>query len=161
MTLPFWDETGEETKRNGVPAIFLQEKFTLDGVSIDNPLYSYEFPEGITDNVDADGLYTKARKYKTVRYPYSGLVGGENAIQITEMHNAQFTPAEAADNLNSNVQNWLNLEIEVTQKNSKGVDVTTTIPTGTRKKFEECLKAPNYTVFSNTTSAGAVTISLI
>jgi tyrosinase len=161
VTLSFWDETGEKTKHNGVPAIFLQEKFTLGRVSIDNPLYSYEFPETLTDNVDAVGLYTKARKYKTVRYPYSGLVGSENAIQITEKHNAKFTLAEAADNLNSNVQNWLNLEIEVTHTNPKGVDVTTTIPTGTRKKFEECLKAPKYTVFSNTTSAGAVSTSLI
>ena len=44
----------------------------------------------VTDNVDADGLYTKARKYKTVRYPYSGLLGVRTQYRLPKstMHNS-------------------------------------------------------------------------
>ena len=82
VTLPYWDETGQDTKVNGVPGIFLEPKFVLDGEVIDNPLYSYTFPQDIVDRVDQDetnletyNLYTKKKGYKTVRYPLSGLVG--------------------------------------------------------------------------------------
>ncbi|KAF8854520.1 Di-copper centre-containing protein [Acephala macrosclerotiorum] len=152
VTMPYWDETSEETLKSGVPTIFLWEKFPHPDFPepIDNPLFSYEFPVNITDNVDPNHLYTKAKTYKTVRYPLSGLVGTEKVMNASAAHNAQFTAAEASTALNSNVRNWLGQEIEVTVKGKK-----TNIKTGTFKKFDECLRAPNFTVFSNTTSAGA------
>jgi tyrosinase len=47
--------------------------------------------------------------------------------------------------LNQNVVNWLTSQIEVEGK---------IIPTNVKSKYIECLNAPNYTVFSNTTSSG-------
>lgn len=148
VTLPYWDETGEDTKTNGVPGIFLQPTFPLDGEIIDNPLYSYKFPQDIKDRIDQDpaDLYTKPKGYHTVRYPYSGLVGTTAEINATNQHNQQFTVAEANQLLSDNVKNWLGAEIHVNGA---------AVPTGTRMKFSNCLHAPNYTVFSNTTSAGA------
>lgn len=152
VTLPYWDETGEDTKVNGVPGIFLEPQFILDGEIIDNPLHCYTFPQNIVDRADQDptsktyNMYTKRKGYKTVRYPYSGLVGTDEAKVQTEEHNSKFTPEEAAEHLNANVQDWLNAGVWI-----NGVFN----PTGTRAKFEKCLHAPNYTVFSNTTSAQA------
>ena len=152
VTLPYWDETGRDTQEHGVPGIFLEQYFNLDGVDIANPLYSYKFPQNIVDRVDQDptqptfNLYTKKKGYSTVRYPYSGLVGTQAAAEASEKHNSLFKPQEAAVYLNQNVKNWLNAGITVDG---------TFIPTGTRLKFNNCLHAPNYTVFSNTTSAEA------
>jgi tyrosinase len=84
VTLPYWDETGPEIAKNGVPEIFLQPKFLLDGEYINNPLYSYKFAQNIVDNVSGDkSLYSKHKGYNTVRYPYSGLVGTEEARMAT------------------------------------------------------------------------------
>ena len=63
----------------------------------------------------------------------------------SKAHNEQYS-AEAAELLNKNVKDWLNYEIIVDGK---------PVPTNTRVKFDNCLHAPNYTVFSNTTSAQA------
>ena len=88
VALPYWDETGAETAAKGVPEIFLQPKFLLDGEYIDNPLYSYKFPVNIVDNVSGDNSqYSKHQGYDTVRYPYSGLVGTIEARMATLAHN--------------------------------------------------------------------------
>ena len=88
VTLPYWDETSAKTSAKGVPEIFLQPKFLLDGEYIDNPLYSYKFPVNIVDNVSGDkSLYSKHQGYDTVRYPYSGLVGTIEARTATLAHN--------------------------------------------------------------------------
>lgn len=86
-----------------------------------------------------------------MRYPLSGFIGTEKAMNASAAYNAQFTAIEAASALNSNVKNRVGQEIELTAKEKK-----TKIKTGTFKKLDECLRAPNFTVFSNTTSAGAV-----
>ncbi|CZR52648.1 uncharacterized protein PAC_02525 [Phialocephala subalpina] len=141
VTFPYWDETSEETLKSGVPTIFLWEIFPHPNFKdpIDNPLFSYKFPVNIP-----------ITRYQTVRYPLSGLVETEKALNASAAHNAQFTAAEAASALNSNVWNWLGPETEVTVKGKK-----TKIKTGTFKKFDECLKAPKLHGLHNTTSAGA------
>ena len=50
VMLPYWDETNEESLKNGIPWALTEEFFTLDGVQIPNPLRSFIFPQNITDN---------------------------------------------------------------------------------------------------------------
>ena len=91
-----------------------------------------------------DPNYSKPKGYETVRYPLSGLVGPAD-IAKTKAHNAQFPdPATNVQLLNQNIIAWLTSVIVVDGQ---------VIPTHVEKKFQDCLNAPNYTVFSNTTSA--------
>jgi tyrosinase len=149
VALPYWDETDDETRAHGLLGIFLTKVFQLDGKTIANPLYSYKFNAAVFDNLSPfpDADYSKPKGYQTLRYPYSGLMGPAD-IKATEVHNAHIDSLpEATINkyLNENVQNWLGFSIE----NHDGQ----VIYTGTRKKFAKCLEAPNYMVFSNTSSA--------
>ncbi|KAF8543186.1 common central domain of tyrosinase-domain-containing protein [Trichophaea hybrida] len=150
VTLPYWNETDKATEESGLPKIFLQKTFPLDGVNIPNPLYSYKFQAGVYDNLVTipDHDYTKPPEYQTVRYPWSGLVGTPDDVATTNVHNE--TLKQLGDDavnklLNDNVKNWLGFS--VTTSDGK------TIYTGNRVKYAKCLEAPNYTVFSNTTSA--------
>ncbi|HEU4885141.1 MAG TPA: tyrosinase family protein [Longimicrobium sp.] len=146
VTLPFWDETSPGSLANGIPWALTQPTFELDGVTIPNPLASFTFPLTIQDNVDANGEYTKPKGYQTVRYPLSGLVGNPADIAATKAHNAQYPdPEKNIQLLNQNIVNWLNSEITV--------DGTVVQPNGVHAQYVQCLDAPNYTVFSNTTSA--------
>jgi tyrosinase len=149
VTLPYWDEVGDETKEKGLPLIFLAKTFTIGGETFPNPLYSYKLVAGVHDNLgpipDAD--YSKPPGYQTVRYPFSGLVGPKD-IAATDAHNATMNAlGDDVTNgyLNGNVKNWLAFSIT----NHEGH----TFYTGARAKYRRCLDAPNYTVFSNTTSA--------
>lgn len=153
VMLPFWDETDAATLAGGIPSVLTAETFELDGATIPNPLKSFVLPEEIEDGYWGDNEngehspYFKPKGYETVRYPLSGLVGNEDDRAKTEAHNAEY--ADAAQNvelLNNNVRVWLH-----------GGDPTPTEPdpngVGIYAKFVACLSAPNYTVFSNTTSA--------
>lgn len=115
VTIPYLDESGQDFRENGLPSIFHEPNFELDGEVIDNPLYSYEIPLNITDHITKDpkDLYTKKRGYKTVRYPRSGLVGTHETRAITQTHNNQFTVEQAADHLNDNLMNWLGQSITI------------------------------------------------
>ena len=150
VTLPYWNEVGAETLLYGVPRIFLQKRYIFEDKSeIDNPLYSYKFQKPIFDNLGSfpDADYSKPEDYRTVRYPFSGLVGPSD-IEKTQVYNAELEVLgdQATDKmLNENVQSWLNEFIQ----NSDGQ----TILTHTSWKYRHCLGAPNYTVFSNATSA--------
>lgn len=147
VMLPFWDETSDEAMKNGIPWALTREYFELDGEKIKNPLISYTFQHIVKDSIQSDeDLYTKPVGYETVRYPLSGLVG-KDSIEATKIHNAKFPNYdENVKILDRNIVAWL--------------DNTIVFPDGTRrqmgiyKEFEDCLKAPNYTVFSNGTSAG-------
>ena len=80
-----------------------------------------------------------------MRYPLSGLIGNPADLKKTEEHNAQYPDYdENVRLLNRNVVAWLTSFIVVDGKK---------MPTNVRHKYETCLDAPNYTVFSNTTSA--------
>jgi tyrosinase len=146
VMLPFWDETDEYSRTKGIPWPLTTEFFELDGVQIPNPLRSFVFPVNITDHISGDDPnYSKPKNYETVRYPLSGIVGNEKEIAATNAHNAQYPDyTQNVGILNDNVLNWLNSHIVVEGE---------VIETHVAKKFRDCLEAPNYTVFSNTTSA--------
>lgn len=152
VALPYWDETEELSLEKGIPPIFLQKIYTFsDNNSCPNPLFSYKFQASITDRLKPipDANYTKPVGYETVRYPFSGLVGTDCDVYKTSIHNKELhDKGDEATNqmLNNNVVTWLN---SPTFRNSDGGNVTA----GVKNKFKNCLDAPNYTVFSNTTSA--------
>lgn len=146
VMLPFWDETDEYSRTKGIPWPLTAEYFELDGTQIPNPLRSFVFPVNIVDHISGDDPnYSKPKGYETVRYPLSGLVGNAQEIAATNAHNAQFPDYDKnVEILNQNILNWLNSHIVVDGK---------VIETHVAKQFRDCLDAPNYTVFSNTTSA--------
>jgi tyrosinase len=157
VMMPFWDETADESLKNGIPSILTQETFELDGQTIRNPLRSYVLPERVEDDFWQDNIhgernpYFKPPGYETVRYPLSGLVGNTVDREATRAHNDHYPdPAQNTAKLNRNIGAWLNGG-DPTPKdpNPKGGSVF--------DKFRKCLSAPNYTVFSNTTSATAWT----
>lgn len=146
VTLPYWDETSADSLANGIPWALTRKEFILDGQTIPNPLRSFVFNKAIVDNINGDDPnYGKPLGYETVRYPLSGLVGTARDRAETQKHNAQFPDYDRnVQLLNSNIVNWLGSSIVVGGR---------TIPTNVAAKFAACLEAPNYTVFSNTTSA--------
>src|SRR3954451_1635985 len=145
--LPFWDECSPASQASGIPSALTDETFVLDGQTIPNPLRSFLLPTAIVDQVKGDPVvYSKPQGYETVRYPLSGLVGTPQDQAATQAHNAQFP--NYADNvgiLNTNITNWLNGQV-VIDGNAMGEILAS---------FRQCLDAPNYTLFSNTTSAQA------
>ncbi|KAM0364821.1 hypothetical protein ACHAPK_010213 [Fusarium culmorum] len=91
---------------------------------------------------------TKPEGYQTVRYPYSGLVSDKFADK-TRIHNAALDDKETDEVtkiLNQNVIRWLYLQ-KFQNHEEKW------IASGEKDNYVNCLEAPNYTVFSNTTSA--------
>ncbi|KAF2760452.1 Di-copper centre-containing protein [Pseudovirgaria hyperparasitica] len=149
VTLPYWNEVDEVTEKNGLPGVFLMRKFPLDGTEIHNPLFSYKFQARIRNNIQTKPghSYDKDEGYETVRYPFSGLVGERDRAATTEHNSRMRARGEESTNraLNENVVNWLGGSVR------NWVDEN--VYTGVRLKFERCLEAPNYTVFSNTTSS--------
>jgi tyrosinase len=146
VTMPYWDETSEESLQGGIPWALTRKDFVLDGETIANPLRSFVLNQNIVDHLNPypDADYSKPKGYETVRYPLSGLVApGDKAA--TDAHNAQYPDYdENVKLLDQNIVNWLTSSIVVNGE---------TIPTNVALKYQECLDAPNYTVFSNTTSA--------
>ncbi|CDW82065.1 tyrosinase [Stylonychia lemnae] len=139
VRLAFLDQTSEETKSRGLPWVFTVPKIVLDdGTEIDNPILHYKLQKELADTAIVDGYdYSKPKGYTTVRYPLSGLYGTENDIINTVKHNSQFDHNSQVTLLNLNVTNWLNSQ-----------------QTAVAEKYNQCLQIPNYTLFSNTTSAG-------
>jgi len=155
VTLPFWDECSVFSQENGIPRALTEVTFELDGERIDNPLRSFVLPMGIVDRVAQDTLptpdpnapnYSKPAGYQTVRYPLSGLVGTPADQKTTAEHNAGF-PNHAANvkTLDANIMAWLTLPV-LSGGVARGLVVD---------KFAQCMDAPTYTLFSNTTSARA------
>lgn len=146
VTLPYWDETDDDSLSDGVPAVLTRATVALDGVEVPNPLRSFTLPADLQD-VDVEGAdYSKAAGYQTVRYPLSGLVGTEQDRLKTAEHNQQF--ANEAINvslLNQNIVTWLKWTV---------IDDGAPVAGGrVADRIRQSLDAPNYTVFSNTTSA--------
>jgi tyrosinase len=146
VTMAYWDEASEASAKGGIPKALTDEFVTLDGVVIPNPLRSFVFNKGITDNINGDDPnYSKPPGYETVRYPLSGLVGTPTDQAATAAHNAKYPDYQTnVGLLDGNVVNWLTSSIVVGGQ---------TIPTNEIAAYQACLDAPNYTVFSNTTSA--------
>jgi tyrosinase len=145
VTLPFWDETSPDSLQNGIPWALTRKEYPLDGVIIPNPLRSFVFNSPISDHISMDDPgYGKPLNYETVRYPLSGLMGTGDLAK-TLAHNAQYPNYDQnVQILNQNVIAWLTSQIVVNG---------TVIPTNVAKKYRDCLDAPNYTLFSNTSSA--------
>jgi tyrosinase len=145
---PYWDETSEETRRQGIPWVLTAETFELDGEVIANPLRSFVLPVALSDHLwQDDKAYEKPKGYETVRYPLSGLVGTPEARAMTKTHNAAFPNATVrTELLDDNIRAWLHGR----KPDPKDPDPT---EHGVLQLYRNCLDAPNYTVFSNTTSA--------
>lgn len=155
VTLPFLDWCDDETLASGLPDTLNLESFTLaDGTVTKNPLYSYKFQTGVFDSLNVGALgfpdtdYTKTAGYETVRFPLSGLVGDSPKGQAakTAEYNAQYAYPKNVQPLNDNLKAWL--------KNDGSYG-------GTSGKFRQCLDAPNYTLFSNTSSASQYNQELV
>lgn len=169
VTLPYWDQvnavekisdivlpvlTGpgdippDGTPFSVIPPILTEKTYTFaDGTTIENPLFSYRLQKSITDS-SSGGLYTKPEGYDTVRFPFSGLVNEEYAKE-TAAHNETceaMGSAKTTQMLNNNAATWLLASTYVTSKGERR-------PAGVKNRYLECLQVPNYTVFSNTTSA--------
>ena len=155
LCLPYWNQMKSQNGRV-IPDIFLQKKYSLDGEVVDNPLYSYKLQRGFYDNLartagDKDVDYSKNRGYETVRYPYSGLVGAKDR-EKTRLHNQNIAAkgnATTARMLDDNVKGWLEGRIGTPGFLPDGPEDIS----GMRERYMRSLSAPNYTVFSNTTSA--------
>ncbi|MGH3710081.1 MAG: tyrosinase family protein [Pseudonocardiaceae bacterium] len=150
--LPYWDETSADSLRYGIPSVLTWENFELDGRN-DNPLQSYRFDQAIQDFINGDKQnYSKHAGYETVRYPLAGLVGTPEDREATKKHNEKYSDYNKnVEILNDNVKNWLTSTIEVEGE---------VISTNVNDKYFNCLNAPNYTVFSNTTSAAQWNVNL-
>jgi tyrosinase len=147
VTLPYWDECSDESLKGGIPWALTNETVELDNATIPNPLRSFKFPQAIFDNINGDNPnYGKPNGYETVRYPLSGLRGTPQDIAQTEVHNAQYPDyATNVGILNKNVVAWLTMSVTAGSGQTIGAHV--------HDKYVACLEAPNYTLFSNTTSA--------
>lgn len=147
VMLPFWDECADDSLTRGIPWALTVKDFELDGQTIPNPLRSFVFTKGIKDNISGDTPdYSKPKGYETVRYPLSGLVGTDKDRAATAAHNAQFPNYDTnVELLNQNIVTWLTGTVIVDGKPTPSGHVA--------DKYKTCLNAPNYTIFSNTTSA--------
>ena len=153
VTIPFWDECFAPGNPKPIPAVLTSPTFPLKTGYVPNPLYAYKFPVELQDNVKGDdNRYNKPKGYVTVRYPQSGLVGTEQDRIATAKHNSIYSnPHTNSELLNGNVANWLNGTVQITPAlGTRQPDTYSVL-----SRFKICLEAPNYTVFSNTTSAAA------
>jgi len=158
VTLPFWDELlymwSKLPNIPYVPDILTNPKFKSKrtNTEIDNPLYSYKLRQAINDRAQLDQRYTKPEDYETVRYPLSGLVGTYEARQETAKHNQRVLAlGPLAKTLSANVGAWLREGPIIPDDGGtrRPRDITSAY-----KRYQDCLNAPNYTVFSNTESQG-------
>lgn len=156
VTLPFWDECFtvlNDPDEKPLPRILTTPTFTLDGKEVRNPLYSYKLQHALGEVVaDANHRYSKHRGYETVRYPLSGLVGTEDDDEASEIHNAKYQNLQTrTDYLNNNVRAWLDGTVVIDKKQ----DVPKPRYPETYSvlsRYQACLRAPTYTLFSNKTS---------
>lgn len=169
VMLPYYDETDERALFDGLPWMLtrLEIPFVDDKghqIIVKNPLLSYKFQtdvdaynptinpntKNVMENVDVNELYSKPAGYETVRFPLSGIVAPQYA-QLTAAHNHHYQDYnQCVELLNANVVKFLN----VGRPRPKPVP---TVPIKT--KFEKCLDAENYIIFSNTSSAAAWNVS--
>ena len=133
VMLPYWDECSENSLSKGIPWALTDEKFVLDGRSIDNPLRSFVFTANIVDHIGGDAPnYSKPKGYETVRYPKSGLVGPSD-IENTKKHNAKYPNYKTnVEILNANIIAWLTSFIIVKQKGKKDQRFRPTSPRSIR-----------------------------
>jgi tyrosinase len=169
VAIPYWNEIDEETTKpgGGLPDVFLKPTWTFtshkvelaDGTktsTIDNPLHHYRYQKSIMDRLQIlDADYSKPAGRTTVRFPFSGLFGAKD-VEATDIHNNTWEgvgPEVTNRMLNTNVQDWLNKSEYQPVPEQPGKPAPPPIPAGAKEAYRRCLDAPNYLVFSNTTSA--------
>ncbi|KAI1196686.1 hypothetical protein F5X97DRAFT_304471 [Nemania serpens] len=154
VTMPYWDQLTTLQQGTPIPSLLTAETYRFaNGTTVPNPLFSYTLQQKITDDGKGDGghqvgLYNKPQGYATVRYPFSGLVSDNYKTQ-TEDHNRVYQAmghAETTNIINKNVFTWLFASSYINDKGER-------LPAGVRYRYMDCLDAPNYTAFSNTSSA--------
>ncbi|RPB20145.1 Di-copper centre-containing protein [Terfezia boudieri ATCC MYA-4762] len=139
-----------------IPRILTMPTVLLKGenIEIPNPLYSYRLQKPLDYQIDgADQRYSKPVGYETVRYPLSGLVGNPEDKKKTVKHNEIYS-AKSTSTLNQNVGAWLEGRGVVLDDGNPGTERPSDT-TSVYSRFLNCLKAPNYTVFSNRKSETA------
>jgi len=146
VTLPFWDQTlaGQPT---AIPPILLSQNFTFKkgnkvhpkGQTIPNPIYSFKLPAEIPRLKPVD--------YNTVRYPLAGFARNAAEIAQSKQHNAQYpNPILNAHTLDVNVQYAI--------RTQPYANNPPPVPRGILYQYQQAVQnAPNFTAFSNTTSA--------
>ena len=153
VTVPYLDElwTVKNPKDDPIPSVLTDKEFAIAGVEDKrNPLYSYRLQKALKEKVTtADNRYTKHKGYETVRYPLSGLVGTTQDRYYTDLQNAKYGPT-ATQELNANVRAWLHGTAEPVKDDDPNTGYADTY--SLIERFRTCLRAPNYTIFSNTAS---------
>ena len=147
VALHYWDETSAESLQHGLPDILTQPTVTIDGATVPNPLLGFTIPRPTAEPGGDDLIYLKPAGYTTVRYPFSGIQYPPEAKAVADAHNKMVdglnqTPTQL---LQENCYYWLNVQRAI---NPPGSNTNSIL-----EEFKECLNVPNYTVFSNTTSA--------
>jgi tyrosinase len=167
VSLPYWnqlrpptacEEGNESSLGKVIPDLFLQPKYRYtDGTEVDNPLFSYKFQKTINDNLipttnddptDYSKYLIRPKDTPTVRYPFSASWDEAHSAG-TKQHNEEMTELGidvTNQYLQNNVITWLETKRPI---NDQGK----VIYAGLKDKYIQTLEAPNYTVFSNTTSA--------
>ena len=148
VALHYWDQTSASNLEEVFPPILTQELVTIDNVVHRNPLLDFRIPEAIGSSPGGlvNKYYIKEANYTTVRYPFSGISNPESAKKIANCHNKRIcnlneTPTKL---LKDNLLDWLNEgRVENGEIKSNSVHC----------QYIECLSAPDYNKFSNTTSS--------
>ncbi|KAF3928079.1 Tyrosinase [Arthrobotrys entomopaga] len=117
---------------------------------IPNPLYSYRLAKALKDLAGDEADHSKPEKYETVRYPLSGLVGARDIVNTMDYNNNCGDEAQNIKLLNTNVYNWLTGSIRITPDPAQPTRYPDTF--SVFERFKRCLIAPNYNIFSNTSS---------
>ncbi|KAF5655215.1 tyrosinase [Fusarium heterosporum] len=157
LAIPFWDECiSYGTDDAPIPWIVTAKQllFPVDGKT-DNPLCSYKLQQGLVDdhNLKDPHRYNKPVDYQTVRYPLSGLVGNAKDKKKTEDHNSQYQNHEGNTKiLNNNIKQWMDGTVEIKPDGNPKTKIPDTYSVFSR--FQICLQAENYTIFSNKASMG-------
>mmetsp|Transcript_1597 Transcript_1597/g.2275 ORF Transcript_1597/g.2275 Transcript_1597/m.2275 type:complete len:523 (+) Transcript_1597:76-1644(+) len=133
VTLPYWDETSTDSRQTGIPRTLTDATFELDGKVISNPLRSLVLSTRKAPILDETVDSTDEEDDGTHESPLITLPGDD---EISKANVAL---------LNKNVTAWLNgfpSQHEAEKENIVN-------------QYKRCLKAPTYTLFSNSTSADA------
>ncbi|KAG8529701.1 uncharacterized protein KY384_005182 [Bacidia gigantensis] len=153
VTIPFLDElwTVKNPKDNPVPLVLTNPHFAIAGKGdTSNPLCSYALQKGLKEKVTgADNRYTNPEGYETVRYPLSGLVGTDKDKADTLKHNSIYA-SSATEKLNANVKEWLLGTVKLADDGNPETQPADTY--SIVERFQTCLRAPKYTVFTNMAS---------
>ena len=88
VALPYWDATADQTLRNGLPDLLMDDYVAIDnlGNTIPNPLLNYTLPFGIPAS-ESSLKYSKPKGYTTCRYPFSGLMGATEPLLASKVQN--------------------------------------------------------------------------